>query len=383
MKYPTIRYVFNRKKTASDTKSAPLEISICYNRKQKYFATGVQLCNNQWDPKTEKVVNIYNCIELNLKIDAFYQQIKNFIMMQMLKGEPFSFDELTAHLSCKKHSGSFREFVSNRIEERKDITESTRKSHRSLVCALEKFKRVKTFDDLTLGKIEAFDTWLHEQGYMQTTIGKYHKFMKTYVHEAIRDGLIEKDPYFNFKVDKGKSRARKYLDEQELSILEKWKPEDPSVERAKDVFIFQCYTGLAYADLAKMDFSKAEKRGGKYVIRDTRKKTEEDFYIVLLSPALAILKKYNCKLPILSNQKYNMALKAVGVKINRSLTSHMGRHTAATMFLNKGMPLEVLAKVLGHTNTNQTQQYAKIVNKTVDNAFAMIEDLLPDIGSAD
>lgn len=374
MKYPNISFVYNRRKSASPTVPASVEICVYHNRKQKYFATGVRVLPNQWDGQACKVVNVYNSIELNLRIETLHKQIKDYVMMLMIKNESFSFDILTAHLTSQKHSGSFREFVTSRIEERSDITESTRHSHRSLLYALEKFKRITAFEDLNLGKIEAFDSWLRGQGYRQTTIGKYHKFMKTYVNEALREGLIEKSPYLKFKVDKGKPKGRKYLDQEELDTIQNWQPDDPSVERARDLFVFQCYTGLAYADLAEFDFSKAERRGAKYVIRDTRKKSDEDFYLVLLSPALEILEKYDFKLPIISNQKYNSALKSVGVKINKSLTTHMGRHTAATMFLNMGMPVDLVSRVLGHSNTKQTLEYAKIVNKTLESAFDMIQE---------
>ena len=93
---------------------------------------------------------------------------------------------------------------------------------------------------------------------------------------------------------------------------------------------------------------------------DIRLKTEENYFIVLLSPAMEILKKYDYVLPIISNQQYNLRLKIVAdyAGLDRNLTVHMSRHTFATMCLNNGVKMENVSKMLGHTNVRTTQQYA-------------------------
>lgn len=137
-----------------------------------------------------------------------------------------------------------------------------------------------------------------------------------------------------------------------------------------------CYTGLAYADLAKFDFVKGvENRNGKYVIADRRKKTNEDYFIVLLSPAVRLLKKYDYKLPIISNQQYNIMLKVMAqyADINKNITTHVARHTFAVFALNNGVPIEVVAKMLGHSNIRTTQLYAKVLNSEVEKGFDLLE----------
>ena len=108
---------------------------------------------------------------------------------------------------------------------------------------------------------------------------------------------------------------------------------------------------------------------------DRRVKTDVDFVLQLLPQAVEILNKYNNKLPQISNQKYNDYLKVIGSMIGvDSLHSHMGRATAATMFLSKGMPINIVSKVLGHTNLRQTQRYARTLNRDVRSAFDALED---------
>ena len=150
----------------------------------------------------------------------------------------------------------------------------------------------------------------------------------------------------------------------------------PSIDRIRDLFLFQCFTGLAYADFEKFNFEKdVEERNGKYIVSDRRKKTNEDYKIVLLTPAIEILKKYDYKLPIISNQKYNVSLKVVAqyAGIDKNITTHMGRHTFAVFALNNGVPIEIVAKMLGHTNIRTTQVYAKVLNSEVEKGFDLLE----------
>lgn len=375
MKYPTIRVVHNRRRTATETKPAAIEIEVSYERKQKRISTGVSVLVSQWNP-AKGVVNHPDSATLNLRIEAVRRPVSDYISMLMLKGEEFTFDGLASALAKKTYAESFVEFVRRRIEERTGIKEVTRRNHRRLNGALKAFGRIQSFDDLTPQKVRDFDSWLHEQHYTQTTIAVYHKFMKNYIHEAMAAEIISSDPYAGIRIDKGKHRQRKYLTEEELNRVRDFVTGDASTMRARDLFLFQCFTGLAYADLARFDFSNVKTRDGKYIIRDIRQKSEEEYYIVLLSPAVEILKRYDFKLPVISNQKYNSALKAVaaGSGIRFNITSHVGRHTFATYCLNKGVSIETLAAMMGHSNIKATQIYARMVNKTVESAFDDLEN---------
>lgn len=176
--------------------------------------------------------------------------------------------------------------------------------------------------------------------------------IETYINDAIQREIISENPYTSIKIERGKSKQRRYLSEQELQqIIEADMPTE-CLKKVRDVFVFQCFTGLAYVDLMSFDFSKVVERNGQYVIHDVRQKSGENFYLVLLSPAIEILKRYGFKLPLTSNQKYNSNLKNVArnAKLERNLTSHMGRHTFAVYCLNNGVPIEILAKMMGHSD---------------------------------
>lgn len=372
MKYPTVKFVFDRRRKASKTSPGKIELEIAFDRRQKFMTSGVEVYPDEWDPQ-HLVVRRPDYALLNIKLGAFRKPIDDALAQLMVRNEPFSFAWLECTLSQKKKSGSFVKFVSDRIEERDDIQEVTKKAHRSLLPALKSFKKISKFSDLVPARIRQFDEWLHSKHYKQSTVRKYHKHLKIYIHDAIAHGLMRDDPYVGIHIERGKPAERKYLDEAQIQKLMSLKLEDPVLIRARDLFVFQTFTGLAYADLCRFDTSTLEMRDGKYVVRGKRRKTGEQYYIVLLTPALEVLKKYDWKLPVATNQKYNSALKAIGVAIGKPITSHCARHTFATWCLNNGVSVETLAKFLGHSDIKSTMIYASIVDKTVERTFDSLE----------
>jgi len=375
MKYPTMRFVFDRKHVATRNKKGLVQIEVTSEGKRKWIGTSVKLYADQWNEK-KKVVNSVHSIQLNAMLDGMMSKLNDFILDLFRNDQQFDFEKLNAFLEKSNHSDSFIDFVRIRIEDRTDIEESTRKQHRTLLQSLEKFGKLNYMDDLTKANITLYDEFLHQQEISQPTIYNYHKRLKRYLHEAMKFGLLNEDPYVGLHFERGRFEKRKYLTEEELKMIRTCKINMPSIDRIRDLFLFQCFTGLAYADFEKFNFEKdVEERNGKYIVSDRRKKTNEDYKIVLLTPAIEILKKYDYKLPIISNQKYNVSLKVVAqyAGIDKNITTHMGRHTFAVFALNNGVPIEIVAKMLGHTNIRTTQIYAKVLNSEVEKGFDLLE----------
>lgn len=375
MKYPTMRFVFDRKHVATRNKKGLVQIEVTSEGKRKWIGTSVKLYADQWNEK-KKVVNSVHSIQLNAMLDGMMSKLNDFILDLFRNDQQFDFEKLNAFLEKSNHSDSFIDFVRTRIEDRTDIEESTRKQHRTLLQSLEKFGKLNYMDDLTKANITLYDEFLHQQEISQPTIYNYHKRLKRYLHEAMKFGLLNEDPYVGLHFERGRFEKRKYLTEEELKMIRTCKINMPSIDRIRDLFLFQCFTGLAYADFEKFNFEKdVEERNGKYIVSDRRKKTNEDYKIVLLTPAIEILKKYDYKLPIISNQKYNVSLKVVAqyAGIDKNITTHMGRHTFAVFALNNGVPIEIVAKMLGHTNIRTTQVYAKVLNSEVEKGFDLLE----------
>lgn len=376
-KYPKVKVIYQRrKKNISLTKPSTIEVEISFQGKRKWISTGIRVLPKNWSNKL-RVVGLPDAIDANLKIESVERKVLNHIRQLMIDGKPFDWSSLSVALDNSKAGDSFIKFVENRVITRRDIKDSTRRNHKKLIVALREFKQIESFNDLVRSNVIKFDEWLRaRKDYTQTTIASYHRYLKTYINEAIRMELIQFSPYNGYKVDNGKPAKRKFLLQEDLVKIETYKLNSCSLEKVRDLFVFQCYTGLAYSDLKKFNFNDVRLQGNRYVLHDVRKKTEEDFYIVLLPSAMSILQKYNYKLPIISLEQYNMRLKIVAehAGVQKNLTSHMGRHTFATMSLNSGIKIEVLAQMMGHSDIKTTQIYAKMVNRTVEEAYVVLEN---------
>jgi site-specific recombinase XerD len=377
MKYPTARFVFDRKHTASKTTKGTVQIEVLFERKRKWIGTGVRLYSDQWNDKV-KVKNTVQSIELNERLDAQMSNINEYINSLIKNKEDFSFEKLERFLKYSQKKESFIDFVKRRVSERTDLRKGTLNTHASLINSLEEFERIIHFTDITTANIMHYDDFLHRKYTKQTTIHGYHKRLKRYINEAIKYELLKDNPYSRLKFERGKSEGIKYLTTEQIARIRALKISSKSIEKVRDLFIFQCYTGLSYADLFKFDFSTVTKKNNKFFIRDMRVKTEEEYFLMLLKPAMEILRKYDFRLPVISNYQYNLRLKVVQelANIKSSLHSHMARHSFAVMALNMGVSIENLARMMGHTDIKTTQIYAKVLNKSVQEEFEKMDSKL-------
>lgn len=377
MKYPTVRFVFDRKHTASKTTKGTVQIEILFERKRKWISTGVRLYSDQWSEKN-KVKNTVQSIDLNERLDAQIQNINEFINSLIKNKEPFNFEKLEHFLKYSQQKESFLDFIKRRVSERTDLRKGTLNTHATLINSLEEFGRIVYFSDITTANIMYYDDFLHKKYNKQTTVHGYHKRLKRYINEAIKYELLKDNPYNRLKFDRGKSEGIKYLTMDQIKQIQNLEITSESISKVRDLFVFQCFTGLSYADLSKFDFCGVIKKGSNFLIRDIRIKTEEEYFLMLLKPAMEILRKYDFKLPIISNYQYNLRLKVVQeiARIKQSLHSHMARHSFAVMALNMGVSIENLAKMMGHTDIKTTQIYAKVLNKSVQEEFEKMDSKL-------
>lgn len=212
--------------------------------------------------------------------------------------------------------------------------------------------------------------------------------LKKMLNLAISLDWISKNPFFGYRI-KIRQEARQYLDKNELSVLEAKKFTLPRLDYVRDLFVFCCYTGLAYIDaisLAPFNIVKGIDDG--LWIKTKRTKTLIPVNTPLLPKASAILKKYEndpraisngTMFPLLSNQKMNSYLKEIAdlCQIDKNLTSHIARHTfATTVTLSNNVPIETVSKMLGHTKIGTTQIYAKVIEQKVSDDMAALRNLI-------
>ena len=210
---------------------------------------------------------------------------------------------------------------------------------------------------------------------------KYIKNLGKVIRLGLAEGYMTKNPFDKFKLTY-KTVQRDILTIEEVEKLVKLKIPEERLDRVRDLFVFCIYTGLAFVDVTNLKMEHLVKTNeGTTWIKNSRCKTSVSFLIPLLPIPVRLIKKYEgffkrdidgSVLPTLSNQKYNSYLKelAIRAKISKNLTSHLARHTfATTITLNEGVPLEVVSKMLGHSDTKTTQIYAKIQEKAIMNGM--------------
>ena len=237
--------------------------------------------------------------------------------------------------------------------------------------------------------ISYYDLWFRTiRNCCNNTSVKYLKNFRKIIKLCIDNEWINKDPFINYKT-KLQPVDKNFLSEEQLeSIIDKeFKSERLSFVR--DVFIFSCFTGLAYVDIKNLKYDDISTNiSGTRFIKIKRTKTKVDASIPLLPIAENILTKYkdnpkclnqNLVLPILSNQKMNEYLKEIAdlCEIREELTFHCARHTfATTVTLNNGVPIETVSKMLGHSTIRMTQHYAKILDSKVSNDMNILKEKL-------
>ena len=253
----------------------------------------------------------------------------------------------------------------------------TEKRYRKYEIAIDHFLEQETIQpDMLVAEIKNqhildFKHYMMCNNYEPGTIAGFLQCLKSVFLFGLRNDLIKSNPFIGFKIGR-KTKDVRFLTEEEVQRIIDKKMPNLRLENVKDLFLFQCFTALSYCDMALLepkDFKRNE--DGIQYLRKNRKKTGVEFFIVLLPEALAIAKKYDYELPLLSNVKYNAYLKEIGTlcEIEKPMHSHIGRHTAATYLLNRSVPMEMVAKVLGHSTTKQTRHYAKLLDKSVFDEF--------------
>jgi site-specific recombinase XerD len=217
---------------------------------------------------------------------------------------------------------------------------------------------------------------------------KYITNFKKIIRIAYANDWISKDPFFNWKA-RLKTVDREFLSQEEIQNMIKKEFSIPRLEQVKDIFIFSCYTGLAYADVKKLTKDNIVIGiDGNQWINTKRTKTNTISNIPVLPEAATVIEKYanhkeviygNKLLPVLSNQKMNAYLKEIAdlCSITKNLTFHLARHTfATTVTLTNGVPIESVSKMLGHKSLKTTQHYAKILDKKVSYDMNILRDKL-------
>jgi len=371
---PNLTYIYDRMKRGTAKKAASVELRITYGREQVYISTGVKCLPKQW--RHGMVVGREDCFEMNNTLNQLMVKVRGIVNALLMAGN-FELKAVKARLEREKmEQQTFIDYCKKRAKARCGANrESTLRRYMVFLDWFERWGKIRLFSDVTEAKVKEMENDLKKKG-MKTVsrYSNYHKFLKAFCIDALGDGLIQTNPYVRLKIEKSDSNGlERYLLPEELHKIEACELPTECLERVRDLFVFQTYTCLSYTDMSDFDEKRIKTICGAKVYTARRNKTGQEFSFVLLKPALAVLEKYKGKLPMISNVKYNLYLKAIAqhAGIDKPISTHWARHTGATLLLNDGkVPMEVVSKILGHSTTRETEKvYAKLLDRTIAEAM--------------
>ena len=237
-------------------------------------------------------------------------------------------------------------------------------------------KKDLPLDEVNYSFIKKYEYFLQSEKHCkQNGMMKQMQRLKKVLNWAIKNEYLENNPFVNYTIS-FKKYDRGFLTIEEINSIEKLTGLTKRLQYTKDFFVFQLYTGLAYSDMIDLKTNNIVKGiDNEYWIIKSRVKTDNKITVPLLPVTLDILDRYtdlsiadNFVFPKISNQKINKNLKDLGglAKIKQSLSTHLARHSAATtIWLNNGISIEVVSKMLGHTKISTTQVYGRIVEEKI------------------
>jgi site-specific recombinase XerD len=397
----SILFYLQRNKATIDGK-APIYVRVTVNGKRSQISVNRKIKVEKWNGKMGKVIGTSaETKELNHYLDTIKNRIYKIQEKLQEQNKPITSlrikniflgnDENKKYIlkifsdhntQAEKLVG--KEFAPGTVERYK-----TAKKHVEDFIKLEYKVEDIPVKEIDYKFISGFEYYLKTvRNCSHNTAIKYITNFKKIIRIAYANDWISKDPFFNWK-SRLKIVEREFLSEEEIQTILEKEFKMPRLDQVKDIFIFSCFTGLAYADVKKLSQNDIVMGiDGELWIKTKRTKTDTRSNIPILPTAQAIIDKYaknplviknNVLLPVLSNQKMNAYLKEIAdlCGITKNLTFHLARHTfATTVTLTNGVPIESVSKMLGHKSLRTTQHYAKILDRKVSQDMAALRNIL-------
>ncbi|MEL1241697.1 site-specific integrase [Flavobacterium flavipallidum] len=396
----TITILFYLKRAKANSQGlAPIFQRITIEGKRLESSTGKYINPERWSTEMSKMKgSSEETRTVNSHLEMFRAKVYEIEKKLFMKQIPITYENFKNEIQDKKerermlipifeeHNRKIKELVGQ------EYAPGTLERYQTSLKHTKDFLFWKyNISDINIEKID-YSFIMEYEFYLRSvrkcannTAVKYIKNFHKIINQCLANGWLNKDPFANYK-SKVKEVTREFLTEKEIETILNKKFVSERLELVRDIFIFSCFTGLAYIDVKQLTFDNISLGidGDKWIFKN-RQKTETTSKIPLLPVAQEIINKYAehpvCKnenrlLPILSNQKMNAYLKEIVdvCEINKDLTFHIARHTfATTVTLSNGVPLETVSKMLGHTNLKTTQHYAKILDKKISEDMMILK----------
>lgn len=359
-----------RESKANKNGLAPVELSIVINGKRTIF----QLDRKEFPSKFKTLISSKKNNDLKVYLDLMRNKINKGINDLMLNNKEITTNTIKSYIindGIKAYTIKelVNDFLKLQMEKVKagECTEGVYKKYEIITNRfIDEIKPSTDCNVITPAQIDLFYLKMRKI-YVDATLSGQMFRLKSVFNYGVENGYLRTNP-FKVKIQRAKAKME-FLTEEEMTKIMNTDYKNESLNKIRDLAVFQCGSGLSYADLSKVapDALKVSDRGVYYII-DERCKTGVEFTSVLLPFAVDVWNKYSGVLPTISNQKYNAYLKTIQdlAGIEKNLHTHIFRKTYATYLLNSGVRMDVVAKAVGHTSTRITAAtYAFMQKNTV------------------
>lgn len=385
----TFKILFYIKRNAVKSNGkAPIMVRITLNGEIVQFSAKCEVAPTEWNPKAGRAVGkSSNAINLNSLLDNFRANLTQHYREISDRDASVTAEKVrNAFLGLQTREDSLLDLFDHHLENLrvqigKDVSRDTYMKYLRTRNRLQDFMKYKyNISDINLKEInhsflcdfEVYIKTMHNCG--QNSTAKFMQRLKSIILIAKSNGWIKADPFLSYKLHFEKTE-REYLTEPELEAIMKKRFSIKRLETVRDIFVFSCFTGLAYVDVFNLRENNIRTTFDESLwIIGKRVKTGVSYRVPLLDVPMQIIEKYKGTLPndeilpIISNQKMNSYLKEIATVcgIDKNLSFHVARHTfATTVTLSKGVSIESVSKMLGHTNIKTTQIYARITDNKI------------------
>ena len=399
MKAKITLHIYAKTTKANAAGQLPIYIRLTVDGQRFEFSSKKFIEKSKWSPELSKMKgNSEEARTLNNYLDLMKSKVFDVQMELIHKNEELSLENFKSRiLGTHQRERMIIPIYQNHNDKIEDLI-----GNGYAYGTLERFKiSLKHLQEFISWKYNVLDIGINKIDYAfvtefefylrsvkkcnNNTAVKYVRNFRKIIKICLDNDWMEKDPTTRYE-GKMKEVERDFLTEDELNRIYNKRFSSERLTLVKDIFIFSCYTRLAYVDVKglKKDHIAIGIAGEKWIFKN-RQKTDTKSKIPVLPIAEEIIQKYadhprclneDAILPILTNQKMNSYLKEIGdlCDIPKEITFHMARHTFATsVTLTNGVPIETVSKMLGHKNIQTTQHYAKVLDRKVSEDMMILK----------
>jgi len=356
---------------------------------RKDFSTGIFLSPNEWDEKKgfPKENSKYNQARLTIIQDRIFACIAECERIGVIC--PFEVIERYKDLD-KRNLSDVNQIADEYFSTVRPCAETIQKTKRTIERFIQ-FANNPSIRHVLPETIQGFENeLLNKYGFNQSHVNKCLGDLKAVFRYAKHRNYLTINYFEIYRMKRLKKRALIQLSEPELLKLSTFRFASACLSRVRDLFLFQCYTGMSYSDLAHFSREMIVTEKGQVYLKGERQKTKETFFLPYTAEIEAIAERYDFKLPVITNQRYNVYIKQVAELIGierKRITTHVARRTFAQIQIDKGYSAEAVAKMMGHADFKMTQKHYgrigenRIMNEFTTNQAQQAQNLLRQYGN--